>query len=487
MEGRPQQAQSLVHRGDDGLFNPDGWTWRESAQEVSDFESAKREKGLGFGSLVVGCGILLNTLLGGSSVLAMPKAFSTAGYLCGAGMLLTFGCFSGFACHLLQCSSVRLGHAPCSFEACSNCVLPHKLRWSIDAAVAVKCFGVACSQLVIIGDLLPPTARLLGLSGVSRSVAITAAFCVAGPLSAFPTLSALKYTSFITVLIVLWLIAMVMLFFAGTFKVCSDSDLLSSSFTESRQLVESLSLVLQPSSCAEDTPFNAVNMFDKMAVAKQLPVFIFACTCHQNVFTICNEVRKTSRRRIGMVILSSFTTVACMHTLTAIVAYRMLGNERLDGSNLLKSLPDSSVPVQVTRLLYCFVVCWAYPMQLHPCRISTLALLRAVDCTNTFAGSGSFTTRGDAWRSPAYWLITCVLVVGTYIIAMSVTSLGIVLEVVGSTGSTMVTFILPGFIYMRVFPGWHLKGVAAMFQATLGCVIMPLCMAITFMPDPHSG
>eukprot|EP00971_Amphidinium_carterae_P040961 804575-Amphidinium_carterae.2 len=40
---------------------------------------------------------------------------------------------------------------------------------------------------------------------------------------------------------------------------------------------------------ADLRPFNAFNL-DKMAVAKQLPVFIFACTCHQNVFTICNEV-----------------------------------------------------------------------------------------------------------------------------------------------------------------------------------------------------
>lgn len=47
-------------------------------------------------------------------------------------------------------------------------------------------------------------------------------------------------------------------------------------------------------------------------------------------------------------------------------------------------------------------------------------------------------------------LITSVIVILSYIVAMSVTSLDRVLAYVGSTGSTSISFILPGIFYYKV-------------------------------------
>ena len=46
--------------------------------------------------------------------------------------------------------------------------------------------------------------------------------------------------------------------------------------------------------------------------------------------------------------------------------------------------------------------------------------------------------------------ITSVLVILSYIIAMAVSSLSTVLAYVGSTGSTSVSFILPGLFYYKI-------------------------------------
>ena len=56
-------------------------------------------------------------------------------------------------CHM-TCFA-RIGQAPCSFYSVSNAVAP-RWTWLIDGAVMVKCFGVATSYLIIVGDLAPP-------------------------------------------------------------------------------------------------------------------------------------------------------------------------------------------------------------------------------------------------------------------------------------------------------------------------------------------
>jgi amino acid permease len=47
-----------------------------------------------------------------------------------------------------------------------------------------------------------------------------------------------------------------------------------------------------------------------------------------------------------------------------------------------------------------------------------------------------------------FYAITCIFLVLSYLIAMSVSDLGIILGVVGATGSTMVSYILPGKLYI---------------------------------------
>ncbi|CAJ1433546.1 unnamed protein product [Effrenium voratum] len=125
------------------------------------FESAKRAKNLSFASACSGTLVLANTLLGGSGLLGMPAALAKAGYLLGLGLMVVFGLFSAFGCHLLQCSARRIGQAPCSFYTVSNAVVP-RWTWLIDGAVMVKCFGVATSYLIIVGDLAPPALAHFG-------------------------------------------------------------------------------------------------------------------------------------------------------------------------------------------------------------------------------------------------------------------------------------------------------------------------------------
>ena len=67
-------------------------------------------------------------------------------------------------------------------------------------------------------------------------------------------------------------------------------------------------------------------------------------------------------------------------------------------------------------------------------------------------------------------------------IALSVKDLGIMLSLVGATGSTIVSYILPGLCYYKMFsedgPEWKRRMAFGQFVA--GLFIIPICLTFIF-------
>jgi amino acid permease len=84
----------------------------------------------------------------------MPRAMSQMGMLLGTIVIIWSGITSAFGLYLqTRCAQyTEPGHA--SFFALSQMTYPN-LAIIFDAAIAVKCFGVGISYLIIIGDLMP--------------------------------------------------------------------------------------------------------------------------------------------------------------------------------------------------------------------------------------------------------------------------------------------------------------------------------------------
>ncbi|CAE8706525.1 unnamed protein product [Polarella glacialis] len=222
-------AKGLLVEVSDGPFTglipatpSTGSTSRPEADDDGVFEAAKKAKGLGFASPRVGALLIANTLLGGSGMLGIPHALSVAGYGLGLFLMAVFGTASAFGCHLLHCSARRIGQAPCSFYSVSNVVSP-SWTWLIDGAVMIKCFGVATSYLIIVGDLAPYALQSFGLTGFRRWHGVTLGFMIGGTLACFKNLSALKYTAAGALTIVFWTAVMIVLFAAQLpgFDPCS--------------------------------------------------------------------------------------------------------------------------------------------------------------------------------------------------------------------------------------------------------------------------
>ena len=118
---------------------------------------------------------LTSTVIG-AGILGLPHAFASTGFVGGAILLLFCGGSSALALHfLVKCAKSIPGSA--SFYSVAEVALPGYSSW-IDLAVAIKCYGVATSYLIVVGDLMPAGTKLLNTDLILRSSHLIVHSCI---------------------------------------------------------------------------------------------------------------------------------------------------------------------------------------------------------------------------------------------------------------------------------------------------------------------
>lgn len=114
----------------------------------------------------------------------------------------------------------------------------------------------------------------------------------------------------------------------------------------------------------------------------------------------------------------------CVYITVATIGYICFGN---DGwvDNIVLMYPPSAV-VNIAQVAIGALVLLSYPLQVHPCRAS-------LDKVVSRHGS----------KENASVLLTLIILVSGWIVAVTVNDLSRVLALVGATGSTTICYILP--------------------------------------------
>ncbi|KAL8724930.1 MAG: hypothetical protein Q9181_006612 [Wetmoreana brouardii] len=378
---------------------------------------------------------LLNTIVG-AGVLAMPLALSRMGIFLGVLIILWAGATAGFGLYLQTRSARYLERGSASFFALSQITYPNAAV-IFDAAIAIKCFGVGVSYLIIIGDLMPGVVQGFSENAaavnflVDRKFWVTAFMLVVIPLSFLRRLDSLKYTSVIALISIGYLVILVVAHF-----VKGDT-------MQDRGIIR----VIQWESA--------------VATLSSFPVIVFAYTCHQNMFSILNEISNNSHFRTTSVVFASIGIAAFIYILVAITGYLSFGNAVADN---IVSMYTPSLSSTIGKAAIVVLVMFSYPLQVHPCRASIDAVLkwRPIKRSESPQSSPSRLAsllpgaksspqhRGDGMGETRFAAITTAVIVLSYIVAMTVSSLAKVLAYVGSTGSTSISFILPGLFYYKI-------------------------------------
>ena len=180
-----------------------------------------------------------------------------------------------------------------------------------------------------------------------------------------------------------------------------------------------------------------------------------------------NEIAAPTRARCWSLCAASIGVALVVYSVLASAGYATFGD--LVQPNVLHSYPAGSLLVAVARVMISLVVMCCYPLQAHPSRACVSTIL------NRLAGIGH--------SSGLHMSLTTAFVLSTGSIALVVSDLGLVLSVVGATGSTIVTYVLPGACYYVLFPCRRSRYAGLALLTTGACFICPVSMYLIFHPQ----
>jgi amino acid permease len=208
---------------------------------------------------------------------------------------------------------------------------------------------------------------------------------------------------------------------------------------------------------------------------KSAPVIILSYTGHDVAFTVVNELKHSTRERFSYISLITVSICFILYGLVAFCGYYSFGVST--PANVILAYPRTT-PILVLRLCLSFAIAFSYPVVMYPLKTSTITLLlREPNIDNL--------------SRLRFHLVTWTLLVLSYIVAMCTDDLGVVFGLVGSAGSTLITFCLPGLFYV-FYPSesmkksessdvvYRVKYYFSVFVIFLGCLLIPFGIVMQF-------
>ena len=378
---------------------------------------------------------LTSTILG-AGMLGLPYAYAQLGWILGTIMIIACGVAAAFALFFLA-KCAKKTTAPSSFYKVASIATP-KYAFLIDLIIAVKCFGVATSYLVVVGDLVPLAMAHLfphATSVHSRTLWVWVGFMVVSPLSSLRSLDALRWTSGLSGVFLAFLVSLVVGYAMPTMSGLDPCQVVIDGVSEAAAAATAIINGGTLSNCHGQ---RAWALFSPSAL-HVMPIFVFGYACQQNSFAVVNELRDPSIQRINSVFVASIATAVIVYIIMASAGYMAYGSTVK--SNILVSYPNNSI-TSTARLFVSLVVAFHYPLQAHPARKSLMSLLTHMK------GGAEPTECTEYYRR--YIAVTSLFLCLSLVVALACTDLGLMLSLVGATGSTSISYILPGIFYYRM-------------------------------------
>ncbi|KAL5537142.1 hypothetical protein ACEPAF_965 [Sanghuangporus sanghuang] len=412
----PHAGETSALLGDDALQRP----------------AVQRREGVA--SLVSSTGNLANTIIG-SGMLTFPLAMASAGVIPGMISCVFCGFIAAFGLYLLSRCAAYTVHRSSSFFAVAKLTFPNAAVF-FDVAIATKCFGVSISYLIIIKSLMPSVVQSLYHDltspdveppawAVSGRVWISLFMAILIPLCFLRKLDSLRHTSYVALFSVAYLVLIVI--------VC---------------------YVNPPSGIPSRGEIHLIRFTPSFI--STFPVQVFAFTCAQNLFPLYNELKTNNQKRMNIVIGSAIGSAAITYEIIAVFGYLTFGSNV--GANIIAMYPSTSLFIAVGQLAIVILVLFSYPLQVHPCRncldkvfLDGEALIHHKAPADDDESDVFDPDHVPHEMSPLkHTLLTAAIIACGFSIAFFVDDLQLVLSFVGSTGSTTISFILPGLFFWKL-------------------------------------
>ncbi|CCH42030.1 Sodium-coupled neutral amino acid transporter 2 [Wickerhamomyces ciferrii] len=392
---------------------------------------------------------LTKTIIG-AGLLAIPFAFKADGLILGTILILIAGIASSYGLYIVSQVSKKLPGDTSYFALCG--ITYPKLTLIFDFSIAIQCFGVALSYLVLIGDLVPSLINEV----LSRNQVILLSLIIIIPLISFRKLDSLKIGSLIGLLAIGYL----------TILVISHS--IWDDWSKSQGHVK----ILEIGSISQ--------------ILSTFSIVVFAFTAAQNICSIINEINDQSQ--VPKVITLANLIASLLFLSVGFAGYLQFG-DNVHG-NVILEYKSKLLSSKIGKFALVLMVTLSYPLMFHPCRLSTNNMIHWIQqeisknkTTSTVVNertglindeeSGINESNDEVpFSTNRFVLVTTLLTLGTYGLALSIKSFELVLSLVGATGSTLICFILPGLFGFKLFPDNDINKSLSLSLTIFGFIVM---------------
>ncbi len=412
-------------------------------------------------------------ILKGAGLLGLPYGYARAGWLTGSCLLVFSGIVSCFTMHLLsivsrdsrvQSVDETTGEVlPPTFFRIAKTALPTWGCYCVEVSVILNCFGLATSYLVVIGSTMPfvvgngPSENPEHIV-TSPLLWTSVALLAVTPLAFAPTLESLNWTSLGGVVMVFYITAVVIAYASlPEGAACRPTDDDDDDDDDDANDDDDLG-----PHCGGKVVVSVLSI----RLLRMLSIATFAFTAHVQLLSVSNELRDYTQKRMDAVSSRGVLLCGSLYAVVGLLGYLTFG-EHVQG-NLLLGYP-SDPPIHLARVGVVLLVGISYPLMAKPARDSALGLL----------------PRDVQQSDAAYVAITAAFLLGSYAVAMSVVdypeAFSVILDLLGSTCSTTIAYIVPPAVYTSLYPEHHLKGTLAFAVLLFGCCVIPTCTMAIFV------
>ena len=392
------------------------------------------------GSLFGGYTILAKSMMG-SGLLGVAAACSKDGWILGLAISVLIPIVTFVSLHLLALLAVRFeaetrGQSrPITFFKLSDSVLGKSGGWFVEISLILKTFGASIVYLQVAGSMLStliaPSVPSIDPSTLCRIIQVAMALT----FSPFCYLRKITNTTYINAIGIMCLLFVVV-------ASCVYFDAGSQAATS-----------LYPQSA--------------VSVLSKIPIFVFAYSCHQNVFPCIAEVKNPTTRRLDVVMGLACLTGFLIYTPVMVFPYATFGSGVSD--NFLKNLPSDDIITKIAYVCAAVSVCVSFPLQILPLRNAVCGLM---------ALNGGLSGKREKMNRYA---VATVAILLSLSIALAVSSLGVVMSITGLVGGNTVCFLMPSLLYVKKFERDHSLWYVAAGLLAGSIALYPLCLVGIFM------
>jgi len=426
----------------------------------------------------------LTTTMVGGGVLSLPYAFSKSGVITGFLLLLLFGIVADFTVYSLVSCSRRSGQP--AFEGVAKAALGQSGYTTTLVCVILTTFLAVVGYAVLLRDLLIPlTTHFIDPSVTKDHYGNLIMLCVASlvtPLMFLDSLTSLKPMGVVgctTIGCLALCIAYRTMTCGGDPKFLDEDDV-----PVDPPDTESLS--------------DYIKLFGSLPdVLDSIPIFICTYVCHFNVLPVHHELQTPTRHRLRRLIHTTFMVTGCFYAFVGTMGM-LVGNcpyfstgdptwQRLAvQGNVLKNFSDDDAIMNAGRACLSCTITLAFPLLVVPCRdmivrlglkwseeqsrsdlsvdSMTAPLLPAASEPPSVISGGlppsisrassldtsTHSGKSSGPRASKVLVVTATLAVfwGGLAIACMVDDIEVVWDVLGSTISILIAFLLPSASYL---------------------------------------